>query len=253
MKDQYILVANWKMNKTIEECGSFVDKFMNLILHKSKSKVIFCPPFSALFYMDELLKDTSFDLGAQNVHWEKEGAFTGEVSAEMLKSTGATYVIVGHSERRQLFGDTDESVNKRMKAALSNGLTPIMCIGETIEERKSGNTLDVIGRQLKNGLDGISNLDIENIIFAYEPVWAIGTGERAEPNMIDEVHNDIRKILNGLGVDGSDEIAILYGGSVNQNNIKDLLELNEVNGFLIGGASLDADEFASIIHQSEQI
>ena len=140
-----------------------------------------------------------------------------------------------------------------MKAALSNGLTPIMCIGETIEERKSGNTLDVIGRQLKNGLDGISNLDIENIIFAYEPVWAIGTGERAEPNMIDEVHNDIRKILNGLGVDGSDEIAILYGGSVNQNNIKDLLELNEVNGFLIGGASLDADEFASIIHQSEQI
>ena len=250
MKDQYILVANWKMNKTIEECGSFVDKFMNLILHKPKSKVIFCPPFSALLYMDGLLKDTSFDLGAQNVHWEKEGAFTGEVSAEMLKSTGATYVIVGHSERRQLFGDTDESVNKRLKAALSNGLTPIMCIGETIEERKNGNTLDVIGRQLKNGLDGISNLNIEKIIFAYEPVWAIGTGERAEPNMIDEVHNDIRKVLNGLGVDGSDEIAILYGGSVNQNNIKDLLELNEVNGFLIGGASQDSKKFIDIVKKT---
>ncbi len=252
MKEKRTIVANWKMNKTIEECNSFVDKFMNMLLEKPKSKVIFCPPFSALFYMAGLMKDTPYGIGAQNIHWHEEGAYTGEISGKMLISCGATYVIIGHSERRQLFGDSDELINKRLHAALANGLTPIMCIGETLEDRKDGKTLNVIREQLHIGLNGINVEQMGKIIYAYEPVWAIGTGERAEPHMINEVHMDIRKVISELGNRKSNETTILYGGSVNKNNVKELLKLKEVDGYLIGGSSLDVDEFVSIIQQSEE-
>lgn len=251
MKSQYIIAANWKMNKTIDECGVFVEKFTNLLLDIPNSKVIFCPPFSALFYMNDLLSGTSYALGAQHVYWEDDGAFTGEVSAKMLRSCGVSHVLVGHSERRQLFSETDEMVNKRICQALANELTPIMCIGETLEQRKNGETLSVLAKQLTIGLQGLSNDNIQKIIFAYEPVWAIGTGERAEPDQINEAHHEIQKLVAETGIGNTERISILYGGSVNNSNMKELLEINEVNGFLIGGASLNADEFVSIIQQVE--
>lgn len=251
MKQQYVIAANWKMNMTLDECGLFVDKLTNLLLDKPESKVIFCPPFSALFYMNGLLEATPYALGAQNVFWEDKGAFTGEISAEMLKSCHVTYVIIGHSERRQLFGETDHTVNKRLHKALSSGLLPILCIGETLDQRRNDETLTVLKNQLKIGMKDVQGEDINKMIFAYEPVWAIGTGERAEPDQIAEAHRSVRNVLADLGVVDAANIPILYGGSVKSNNIKELLEINEVNGYLIGGASLDVEEFSSIIHQTE--
>jgi len=251
MKRQYVIIANWKMNMTLEECDVFVDKFKNLLLDKPVSKVIFCPPFSALFYMNGLLSGTHSELGAQNVFWEDQGAYTGEISVEMLKSCNVSNVIIGHSERRQLFFETDETVNKRVRKALSSGLIPIMCIGETLEQRKNGETLSVLKTQLHIGLQGIDSEDYAKLIIAYEPVWAIGTGERAEPDQIAEAHHAIRNFIADSGAAHAEHIPILYGGSVKSNNIKELLEINEVNGYLIGGASLDAEEFVSIIHQTE--
>ena len=251
MKSKYIIAANWKMNKTLDECGVFVDKFMNLLLDIPKSKVIFCPPFSALYYMNDLLEGTPYALGSQNLFWEDKGAYTGEVSAEMLISCNVSHVIIGHSERRQLFGESDDMVNKRVIKALSSGLTPIMCIGETREQRKDDETLSVLENQLKIGLQAVHGEDINRMIFAYEPVWAIGTGEKAEPDQIAEAHQTVRNVLEDTGAVDALSIPILYGGSVKSNNIKELLEIKEVNGYLIGGASLDADEFVSIIKQTE--
>ena len=201
--------------------------------------------------MNVLLEGTSYVLGAQNVYWEDKGAFTGEVSAEMLISCNVSHVIIGHSERRQLFGETNETVNKRTMKALSSGLTPIMCIGETIEQRNNDETLAILREQLMVGLNEINSENINKMIFAYEPVWAIGTGERAEPNQIAEAHHAIRNVLTDAGATDAASIPILYGGSVNGNNVKELLKIKEVNGYLIGGASLDAKEFVSIIHQTE--
>ncbi|HJM11937.1 MAG TPA: triose-phosphate isomerase [Candidatus Marinimicrobia bacterium] len=251
MKSQYVIAANWKMNMTLEECEEFLDKFKNLLLDIPESKVIFCPPFSALFTMNVLLEGTSYVLGAQNVYWEDKGAFTGEVSAEMLISCNVSHVIIGHSERRQLFGETNETVNKRTTKTLSSGLTPIMCIGETIEQRNNDETLAILKEQLMVGLNGIKSENINKMIFAYEPVWAIGTGERAEPDQIAEAHHAIRNVLTDAGATDAASIPILYGGSVNSKNVKELLKIKEVNGYLIGGASLDAEEFVSIIHQTE--
>ncbi len=251
MKQQYVIAANWKMNMTLDECGLFVDKLTNLLLDKPESKVIFCPPFSALFYMNGLLEATPYALGAQNVFWEDKGAYTGEISAEMLKSCHVSYVIIGHSERRQLFSETDDTVNKRLHKVLSSGLIPILCIGETLDQRRNDETLTVLKNQLKIGLRDVQGEDINKMIFAYEPVWAIGTGERAEPDQIAEAHRAVRNVLADLGAVKAENIPILYGGSVKSINIQELLEINEVNGYLIGGASLDAEEFSSIIHQTE--
>lgn len=250
MKKEYIIVANWKMNKTIDESKIFVDNFNNLLLEIPASKVIFCPPFLTLFYINELLKDSPYSLGAQNLHWEESGAFTGEISATMLTSSGISHVIIGHSERRQLFGETDKTVNMKVQKALSSGLTPIMCIGETLEDRKNNETLTVLEYQLNNGLENIAVADLSKIIFAYEPIWAIGTGERAEPEQIDEAHRAVRNVVESIGVE--ENISILYGGSVKSSNVNELLNINAVNGFLIGGASLDVEEFVSIIHQTEK-
>ncbi len=249
MKKEYIIAANWKMNKTIDESEIFIEKFNNLLLEIPTSKVIFCPPFFTLFYMNALLKDSPYALGAQNLHWEESGAYTGEISATMLTSSGISHVIIGHSERRQLFGETDKSVNMKVQKALSSGLTPIMCIGETLEDRKNNDTLAVLENQLKDGLENVVAEDLGKIIFAYEPVWAIGTGERAEPEQIDEAHKTVRNVVDSIGVE--ENISILYGGSVKSSNVNELLNINEVNGFLIGGASLDVKEFISIIHQTE--
>lgn len=251
MKTPYIIAANWKMNKTNVECKIFVDKFKKLLLNIPRSKVIFCPPFTLLYYMKTLLADTPFECGAQNMYWEDHGAFTGEISADMISACGAQYVIIGHSERRQLFGDTDEFINQRISKALLKGLTPIICIGETLEQRNSGQTVHVLQTQLQQGLNEIKSDDISQMIFAYEPVWAIGTGVRAEPYMIQEAHESVRNVLDNMGVANVGVIPILYGGSVKSNNVKKLLEINDVNGFLIGGASLDVDELISIIRQTE--
>lgn len=249
MSKRYIIAANWKMNKTIEESKNFVEKFNNLLLDIPSSKVIFCPPFFTLFYMNELLQDSPYSTAAQNMHWEDKGAYTGEVSANMLTSSGISHVIIGHSERRHLFGETDANVNLKIQKALKSLLTPIMCVGETLEDRKNGNTLTVLRSQIKTGLKDIASGVLSNIIFAYEPVWAIGTGERAEPKQIDEAHRTIRSIVKSLGA--KDNFSILYGGSVKSSNVNELLNITEVNGFLIGGASLDAKEFVSIIQQTE--
>ncbi len=249
MSNRYIVAANWKMNKTIEESRMFIEKFNNLLLEIPSSKVIFCPPFFALFYMNELLQDFPYSIGAQNMHWEDSGAYTGEISANMLTSSGISHVIIGHSERRQLFGETNETVNLKVLRALHSHLTPIMCVGETLEDRKSGNTLAVLKSQVQNGLKNIAFRELSNIIYAYEPVWAIGTGERAELKQIEEAHRTIRRIVESLGA--KENFSILYGGSVKSNNVSELLNINEVNGFLIGGASLNASEFVSIIQQTE--
>jgi len=251
MKNKFYIAANWKMNKTLKECSEYMDYFTNLLLEIPESKVIFCPPFSALFTMKSLLEETPYALGAQNLFWEESGAYTGEISAEMLLSCSVTHVIVGHSERRHLFGETDRMVNKRVLKALSSGLIPILCIGETIEQRKNNETLAVLENQLKIGLESVSGEEINKMIFAYEPVWAIGTGERATPDQIAEAHVSVRNSIAGIKMGNADNIPILYGGSVNSKNVSELLKIKDMNGYLIGGASLNADEFISIIQQIE--
>ena len=239
------------MNKTLNECSEFIEKFTNLLLEIPESKVIFCPPSSALFTMKSLLHETPYALGAQNIFWEERGAYTGEISAEMLLSCNVTHVIVGHSERRHIFGESDESVNKRVLRALASELIPILCIGETIEQRNNNETLTILETQLKIGLNGVSSKDINKMIFAYEPVWAIGTGERAMPDQIAEAHLSIRNYIAKASMHDAGDIPILYGGSVNSNNVNELLNIKDVNGYLIGGASLKAEEFVSIIQQTE--
>ncbi len=250
MKQNYIIAANWKMNKTIEESEHYINQFKNLLLDIPIPKVIFCPPFLSLYYMKELLSDSPVYLGAQNLHWEDSGAYTGEISAGMIKSAGISHVIIGHSERRQLFGETDHTVNLKIQKALASGLIPIMCIGETLEERRQNDTLAVLETQLTRGLENIVKEDLYKIIFAYEPIWAIGTGERAEPEQISEAHRVIKDFIKTKEVVG--DISVLYGGSVKSSNVDDLLQIDEVNGFLIGGSSLIPDEFALIIQKTEK-
>jgi len=246
MKKQAIVAGNWKMYKTPIEGQAFVKDFVNLMLNIDGVEVIFCPPFSALFNIDGVLKDTPYKLGAQNCHWENDGAFTGEISVGMLESCGVDYVILGHSERRHIFNETDEWINKKVKSVLNGGLKPILCIGETLDQRKSNETKDVLFHQLKEGLSGVEKLD--DIVIAYEPVWAIGTGETANTQQVDEAHKWVRNILSDFySRDIADETPILYGGSVKPENAEELFGIKDVNGFLIGGASLKIDPFKEII------
>ena len=251
MKIQKIVAGNWKMNKTLNEGTSFVGKMSKLLLDIERTKVIFCPPFTALVGMMEQLSGTTHGLGAQNCYWKESGAFTGEISCSMLSELGVKYVIIGHSERRHVFGENDELINKKIHSVISHKLIPIFCVGETEEQRKFEETQEVLEDQIDRGLRELSNLG--DVIIAYEPVWAIGTGLNADESQIEEAHTFIRKkIQNNYSVRDSENMPILYGGSVNPKNANSLISTHGVDGFLVGGASLESDSFYQIINKVEQ-
>ena len=243
-----IIAANWKMNKTVSESTDFAKDLKDLTKDTFNVEIVICPPFTSLVSVGQILKDTNLKLGAQNMHWEKSGAFTGEISPVMLRDAGCHYVIVGHSERREYFKETDGDVNKKIKSALSFNLIPIMCVGEKLQERESGNTLSVVERQVKKGLEDVPKEEGKGIIIAYEPVWAIGTGRTASPADANEVHKFIRSILKNLyDEEISNTIRIQYGGSVNTENIDNLMKEEGIDGALVGGASLNINSFMRII------
>jgi len=243
-----IVAANWKMYKTPQEGVDFISELSNLLLDKEKPTIIFCPPFTSLFHINEMISDLDMSLGAQNVYFEKEGAFTGEISVNMLKSCSVQYVIVGHSERRHIFNESNKDTNRKIHTVLDNEIIPIFCVGEKLDDRESNNTRTILLEQLEEGLAGVNIDALDRIIIAYEPVWAIGTGVNALPNQVQESHEMIRDILmelydNNLNID----IPILYGGSVKPDNSEELINTKGVDGFLIGGASLNLDTFSKII------
>ena len=243
-----VVAGNWKMNMLPNEAMSFIRQIESEV-NNSKAEVILCVPYTDLFYSLLTAQDTKIKIGAQNMHWEEKGAYTGEISGQMLKCIGVEYVIIGHSERRQYFAETDETVNKKVKAALLNGLKPIVCVGETLEQREEGKTVEIITKQTQLALDGLTNEQVENTIIAYEPIWAIGTGKTATSedanNSIKEIRNKIGKIY---GQNTADRVIIQYGGSVKSSNAKELFEMSDIDGGLVGGASLKAEEFSKIVN-----
>jgi triosephosphate isomerase len=246
------MAGNWKMNKTTGEAIDLVRELKTAISGVKGVEVAVAPPFTALYAVCKELEGSSIRLAAQNLYWEEKGAFTGEVSPLMLKEVGCHYVIIGHSERRQFFGETDETVNRRIKAALAQGLKVIFCIGETLKEREEGKTFSVIERQVEDGLKNLSDKEMKNMVIAYEPVWAIGTGKTATPGQVEEVHRFIRgKIEKLYSREVSEEIRIQYGGSVTPENIKGLMEQVNIDGALVGGASLKAESFSKIVRFKE--
>ncbi len=246
-----LLAGNWKMFKTSAQARQFFSELIKLASpFKSDREVAFGVPFPSLEASVEAVRGTPVVIAAQDVFWEDEGAFTGEVSAPMIKAAGAGAVIIGHSERRQMFGDTGEWVNRKLRACLRTGLRPIMCIGETREEREAGRTFDVLGRQLAEGLTGFTAADLGDLVVAYEPVWAIGTGLTATPDQAQEAHAFIRsRVAELLGADLAAGLRILYGGSVKPDNVATLMGQPDIDGALVGGASLDASTFIKIINQ----
>lgn len=242
-----IIAGNWKMNKTPKEAADFC-RMMKEKAASQEEEVVFCVPFVDLHPVLEELKGTGIGVGAQNLHFEDSGAYTGEVSAPMLKEMGVDYVILGHSERRQYFGETDESVNRKVKKALESGLIPILCCGETLEQREAGITIEWVRIQMKCGLAGISAEDMKKVVIAYEPIWAIGTGKTATAQQAQEVCHAIREVLAELfGMEVAEEVRIQYGGSVNGKNAAELFAMADIDGGLVGGASLK-EEFADIVH-----
>ena len=245
------IAGNWKMFKTVPEAVDMVQKLHEASLGLEKAQFVVVPPFTALSEVSRALQGSSVQIGAQNMHWEEQGAFTGEVAAPMLKDVGCTYVVIGHSERRQFFGETNETVNKKINAALTHGLVPIMCIGESLEERKNSNTITKVQTQITEGLKGLDAEQVRQIILAYEPIWAIGTGLTASPDQAQEVHGFIRSSLaEKHGNDVASCAIILYGGSVKPENTYSLLKEKDINGALVGGASLKADSFAEIAREA---
>lgn len=243
------IAANWKMNKTILEAKEFVNAFAPSVSDINDIDIVIAPSFTALFSVAELIKGSNIKLSAQNVFYEEKGAYTGEISALMLKDVGCDYVIIGHSERRHYFGEDNEILNKKVKAALRNGLEVIFCIGETLKEREEGKTFDVLERQVKEGL---RDIDLSRIVIAYEPVWAIGTGRTASPEQAQEAHAYIRNKLKDLYV-AADTVRIIYGGSVTPDNIDDLMACHDVNGALVGGASLKPESFERIVRFKRRV
>ena len=245
------IAGNWKMYKTVNEAVVFVKELRDLVKGVAGVEIVVAPAFTAVHAVAEAARNTSIGVAAQDVYWEREGAFTGEVSPAMIKEAGAAYAIVGHSERRRLFGETDVIVNRKTLAAIGAGLTPIVCIGETLEERERGEMLAVLDRQIKDGLDQIPAEQIGELVVAYEPVWAIGTGRTATAAQAGEAHAHIRKRLRQwFGADAADHCHILYGGSVKPDNIRELIAEADVDGALVGGASLDVRSFADIVTRS---
>jgi len=246
------VAGNWKMHKTVAESVALVRELRDLVGGIDGVRVAVAPPFTAVHAVAQLLTGSRIEVAGQNAHWEAQGAFTGEISCGMLAEAGATCVIVGHSERRQYFGETDETVNRRTKAVLGAGLTPIVCVGETLEEREAGRTMDVVGRQVRDGLAGLGAPELERVVIAYEPVWAIGTGKTATTAQAQEVHAAIRAVLRELGGDVAERMPIQYGGSVKPENAAELMGQPDVDGALVGGASLKADSFAAIVEAARR-
>jgi len=245
------VAANWKMYKTVHETVAFIKELRSVAKDVHDVEIVVAPPFTSLRAAVEAAHASVIGIAGQNLHWEREGAFTGEVSAPMLKEAGAEYVIIGHSERRRLFGETDQSVNRKLTAALASQLTAIVCIGETLEERDANETLNVLDRQIKQGLDGLTADQISGLVVAYEPVWAIGTGRNATPVQANEAHAHIRsRLRQWFGGHAADQCHVIYGGSVKPDNIRDLAALPDVDGALVGGASLDLRSFFEIITRS---
>jgi triosephosphate isomerase len=243
-----LIAGNFKMFKTIAETVSYINELRSLAQDLRGVDVVIAPPFTAIAAAAEAVKGTAIGVSAQDLHWEREGAFTGEVSAGMLREAGARFTIVGHSERRTLFGETNGGVNKKVHAALSAGLVPIVCIGETLEQRDRNETMAVLDRQIKEGLDGVTGDQLAGTLLAYEPVWAIGTGRNATPAQAGEAHHHIRQRLKQwFGLDASERCRVLYGGSVKPDNIARLIAEPDVDGALVGGASLDPKSFFAIV------
>src|SRR5260221_2650652 len=249
-----ILAANWKMNLTNVEAESYVEAFLNEVGEVNDVEIVIIPPFTSMPTLAQASGNAPFiRLGAQNLHWERSGAFTGEISATMLRALFVKYVVIGHSERRSLFGETDEMVQRKVHTALEAGLRPIMCVGETLAERESGSVQKVLRRQVEEGLKGVSADHSSEIVLAYEPVWAIGTGRTATPAQAEEVHAFLRSLLAELfDRTAADRIRIQYGGSVKPENTEDLMRQPNIDGALVGGASLDAHSFARIIRATEK-
>jgi len=243
-----VIAGNWKMNMLPNEAIKFIDELTPLV-KDTQNEVVLCVPYTDLFYALLNVQETNIKIGAQNMHFEEKGAYTGEISAQMLKSINVEYVIIGHSERRQYFNETDETVNKKIKAAFANGLKPIVCVGETLEQREAGTTIDVITTQTKLALDGLTDEQVANTIIAYEPIWAIGTGKTATS---DDAQASIKAIRNKIeeiyGQNVSERVIIQYGGSVKSSNAKELFQMPDIDGGLVGGASLKPDEFAKIVN-----
>jgi len=245
--------GNWKMYKTVADAVKYVKEFRSLVKDVSDVEIVVAPTFTALHAAFEAARNSNVAIAAQDLYWEREGAYTGEVSATMIREAGAEYVIVGHSERRTLFGETDASVNRKAIAAYAAGLTPIVCIGETLDQRERGETFDVLDRQIKVGLDGLTMEQMGLLVVAYEPVWAIGTGRNATPAQAAEAHGHIRKRLGQwFGAEAASQCHVIYGGSVKPDNIHDLVTQPDVDGALVGGASLDIRGFFEIVSRSRR-
>lgn len=246
-----VIAGNWKMNMLPNEAMQFIDTLAPLVKN-TENEVILCVPYTDLFYSLLTAQGTNIKIGAQNMHFEESGAYTGEVSGKMLKSIGVEYVIIGHSERRQYFNETDETVNKKIKAAFANGLKPIVCVGETLEQREAGQTVEIITSQIEKALDGLAEEQVENTIIAYEPIWAIGTGKTATAEQANETIKSIRdKICQMYGQMVSNGVIIQYGGSVKSTNAKEIFEMSDIDGGLVGGASLKPEEFSKIVNYAQ--
>ena len=246
-----VIAGNWKMNMLPGETINFIEQIAPMV-KKSENEIILCVPFTDIFYAWHSLEGSNIKLGAQNMHWEESGAYTGEVSGQMLKSVGVEYVIIGHSERRAYFAETDETVNKKIKAVFANDLKPILCVGESLDQREAGKTEEIITNQTEKALEGLTNEQIKNTIIAFEPIWAIGTGKTATA---EDANNSIKAIRNKIeslyGKDVAQEVIIQYGGSVKSSNAKELFETSDIDGALVGGASLKPDEFAKIVNYNK--
>ena len=246
-----VIAGNWKMNMLPNEAMAFIEGLAPLV-KDSDAEVVLCVPYTDLFYSLLTAQGTNIKIGAQNMHWEESGAYTGEVSGKMLKSIGVEYVIIGHSERRKYFNKTDKTVNKKIKAAFANELKPIVCVGETLEQREAGKTEEIITSQTKIALDGLTEEQVENTIIAYEPIWAIGTGKTATA---EDANNSIKAIRNEIaknyGQNIADKVIIQYGGSVKASNAKELFSTSDIDGGLVGGASLKVEEFANIVNYNK--
>lgn len=245
-----LVIANWKMNKTVPETVAFIDAFLPEVKDVKGVDMVICPPFIALEAASQKLKGTTVGLGAQNLNDNDNGAFTGEVSGSMLVSLGCSHVIIGHSERRQFYGETDEVVQKKISRTQKHNLIPVVCVGETLAQREAGKTLEVVGNQVKAALQNIPSAELQKLVLAYEPIWAIGTGRTATPAQAQEAHLSIRNILKDLyGSHTSLKVRILYGGSVKPENMGELMACEDVDGGLVGGASLEAGAFAKIVNK----
>jgi triosephosphate isomerase len=242
-----VIAGNWKMYKTAGEAAAFVRAFLPLVSSVRGVEIVLAPPYPSIAAVAELVRGSGIGVASQNVHFADEGAFTGEVSPRMVADAGATHCIVGHSERRQYYAENDDAVNRKVRATLAAGLTPILCVGETLPEREDGKTFDVVGRQLAGGLKELADDDGPRVILAYEPVWAIGTGKTATPDQAQEVHAFLRGRLNGLWGGAAASVRILYGGSVKPDNIAALMANRDIDGALVGGASLSPESFAKIV------